>query len=313
MMDTDTELGDNHWYIHDVPKRSSTSTRSPTGFEADILSHMEALGAPEVFLDSIRGEYDYSTIKVHLITSVPGTHSGTKAEQHGLLRLRQTIKHMDLKLPGKDSSGDLQLEVCTASIGNLTAKWLNGFHDCALGKDTLGLHDGAHGVPKIKLFFPTVQNVKKDADEQSRLGASNIGCHIRPWDKAPLEVKRIFHHYVSKDQGKLFHQKFILAYNPRDATQLPYYVYVGSANLSQSAWGALEHDKRGNETTSDKKLVKLTNFECGVLIPGHIIKDLLEPGTENWQEGIVPYVQSARRYDLSKEKAWNDPIWAQGG
>ncbi|KAI8633533.1 tyrosyl-DNA phosphodiesterase I [Xylariaceae sp. FL1651] len=311
MMDIDTELGDNHWYIHDVPKLSFPKSRSPSGFEADILSHMEALGAPEAFIDSIRGEYDYSTVKVHLVTSVPGTCAGVKAEQHGLLRFRRVVKQLDLKLSDKEASGHLQLEVCTASVGNLTAKWLSGFHSCALGKDVLHADDNAREVPKLKLFYPTVQNVKS-ADQTAQWAASNIGCHTRPWNTAPVEVKRIFHHYESKDRGKLFHQKFILAYNPCDTTQLPYYIYVGSANLSQSAWGAIEHDKKGNEATSDKKLVKLTNFECGVLIPGNLIKDLLENGTKSWQEGIVPHAQTTKQYDLSSDKAWNDPRWVTG-
>jgi hypothetical protein len=83
---------------------------------------------------------------------------------------------------------------------------------------------------------------------------------------------------------------------------------MGSANLSQSAWGALEQDKRANEATCNTKLVKLSNFECGVVIPGHLIKDLLEPGTENWQSGIVPYVQTAKRYDLPKDRPWNGKL-----
>ncbi|KAI1274225.1 tyrosyl-DNA phosphodiesterase I [Xylaria sp. FL0933] len=311
MMNIDTELGDNHWYIHDIPKRASPSTRSPTGFEADLLSHMEALGTPAAFLDSIRGIYNYSTVKVHLITSIPGTCSGTKAEQHGLLRLRRIVKQLDLKLSEKERAEELQLEICTASVGSLNAKWLNGFYDCALGKDTLKTHDGACDVPKLKLFYPTMQDVK-NADEVAQDAASNIGCHTRPWDLAPREVKSLFHHYESKDRGKLFHQKFILAYNPRDNTQLPYYVYVGSANLSQSAWGALEHDKKGNESTSDKKLIKLSNFECGVVIPGYLIKDLLEDGTESWQDGIVPHKQTAMAYDLRRDKAWNDYRWTKG-
>lgn len=310
MMSIDTELGDNHWYIHDVRKRSPPSPRPPTGFEADLLSHMEALGAPEAFIDSIRGIYDYSTVKVHLITSVPGICSGTKAERHGILRLRRVVKQLDLKLPEKDSEKKLQVEICTASVGNLSAKWLNGFYDCALGKDTLQTHDGARVVPKLKLFYPTFQDVK-NADQIAQDAASNIGCHTRPWESAPREVKSIFHHYESKDRGKLFHQKLILAYNPQDSTQLPYYAYVGSANFSQSAWGALEHDKRGNELTSDKKLTKLSNFECGVLIPGHLITDLLEDETGSWQNGIIPHNQTAAAYDLPKDKAWNDYRWTK--
>ena len=97
----------------------------------------------------------------------------------------------------------------------------------------------------------------------------------------------------------------ILAYNPTDTSASPYFVYVGSANLSQSAWGALEQDKKMNEATCNTKLVKLSNFECGVVIPGQLVESLLEPGTESWQSGIVPYVQTGKRYDLPKDRPWN--------
>jgi hypothetical protein len=80
---------------------------------------------------------------------------------------------------------------------------------------------------------------------------------------------------------------------------------VGSANLSQSAWGALEQDKKMNEATCNTKLVKLSNFECGVVIPGQLVESLLEPGTESWQSGIVSYVQTGKRYDLPKDRPWN--------
>jgi len=86
---------------------------------------------------------------------------------------------------------------------------------------------------------------------------------------------------------------------------------VGSANLSQSAWGALEQGKKGNEATCNTKLVKLSNFECGVVIPGHLIEGLLEPGTESWQSGVVPYVQTGKRYNLPKDRPWNGAFYFQ--
>ncbi|KAE8440788.1 hypothetical protein EG329_006566 [Mollisiaceae sp. DMI_Dod_QoI] len=267
MMDIDTVLGDNHWYIHDLPKISARAEPEPSSFEVDLLAHLQALCAPDVFLDSIRGVYDYSTVKVHLVTSVPG--------------------------------------VCAASIGNLSAKWLNGFNDCALGNASIGVAGKDCAVPDLRLFYPSVGDVKK-AHESTQDAASNIGCHTRPWDSVPNDIKNIFHHYESKDTGRLFHQKLILAYNPSDTNALPYYVYVGSANLSQSAWRALEQDKKANETTCNMKLIKMSNFECGVAIPGYLVEGLLEQGTESWQSGMVPYVQTAKRYDLPKDRPWNE-------
>jgi hypothetical protein len=219
MMDIDTALGDNHWYIHDLRKLSSRATSEPSSFEAGLLAHLQALGTPDVFLDSIRGMYDYSTVKVHLVTSVPGVCAGIKAEKHGLLRLRHVIQALDLKLPEKES-GELRLEICAASIGNLSAKWLNGFNDCALGQETIGVAGEGCAVPDLRLIYPSVGDVKK-AHDSAQDAASNIGCHIRPWDNAPDRIKNIFHHYESKDTGRLFHQKLILASIPETQTLRP--------------------------------------------------------------------------------------------
>lgn len=310
MMDSDTELGDNHWYIHDLPKRRRRSTSEPRGFEADFLAHLHALKTPAEFLGSIRGAYDYSTVKVHLVTSVPGAHSAARAEQYGLLRLRRVVRDLDLGLAKKAAGEGLQLEVCAASVGHLSAKWLTCFYNCALGSRRLGIPDEEHRVPPVKLFYPTVKDVK-DAEPEAQNAASNIGCHTRPWEKVPADVKSIFHHYKSKDPGRLFHQKLIMACKAPDGTSPPWYVYLGSANFSAAAWGSLELDKKGNEATDGTKLIKMTNFECGVVVPGHLLNSLLETGTRDWNEGIVPHERSAARY-ARKEKPWNDVRWVTG-
>lgn len=310
MMNIDTVQGDNHWYIHDVPKAASCAKGEPSAFESGLLEHLQALSTPAVFIDSVRGMYDYSTVKVHLITCVPNACAGARAEKHGLLRLRRIVQDLNLGLSSKARSDEgFQLEICTASLGNLSAKWLNRFHDCALGAESIGVDNEDPDVPNIKLIYPTVADVK-NSHPKAKEAASNIGCHIRPWNKAPEAIKNIFHHYQSKDSGWLFHQKLILAYNRKDTTTPPYYVYVGSANLSASAWGTLEQDKSKSANDEACKLkLKGTNFECGVVVPGHLIDGLLEKGTKNWLDGIVPYVQTTEKYDLKKDRPWNDPRW----
>lgn len=308
MMDVDTEINDNHWYIHDLPKLPSRSREQTTGFEADLLTHLRALGTPDDFISSIEGMYDYSAVKVHLVTSVPGTRSGQRAQQYGLLRLRRVLQELDLDLAQKRSAGDLRLEICTASLGKLSAGWLKGFFDCAMGRDLMEVPEPDSDVPgELKLFYPTNDDVMA-AENEPQPGAANIGCHVRPWLSTPKNIRNLFHHYHSKDTGRILHQKLIIAYNHRDPTTPPYYLYVGSANLSQSAWGLLEKDKKGNEETCDLKLTKMTNFECGVVVPGHLIESLLEPGTPTWQDGIVPYVQTAEQY-AARDRPWNDSSW----
>jgi tyrosyl-DNA phosphodiesterase-1 len=172
MMNFDTVLGDNHWYIHDMPKLSSRAKSELSSFEADLLAHLQALGTPDIFLDSIRGMYDYSKVKVHLVTSVPGVCAGVKAEKYGLLRLRCVIQGLALGLAEKKSS-ELRLEVCVGSVGNLSAKWLNGFYDCVLGKDTIKVAAENCAVPDFRLFYPSVVDVKR-ADPLAQDAASNV-------------------------------------------------------------------------------------------------------------------------------------------
>jgi len=319
MMNIDTVLGDNHWYIHDLPKRSTINKSLPQGFEADLLAHLSSLNTPDAFLDNIRGVYDYSSVKVHLITSIPGTFSGAKANKHGLLRLRSVIKDLGLKLPKMEDEGKLEVEVCAASIGNLKKGWLDAFYDCALGRKTLEMAENEDDivVPKMKIVYPTVQDVKRCYAESQQVkahpsrasydsllmmvltrlqAASNIGCHTRPWDKAPRSIQELFYHYRSTDDRRLHHQKFICAFNTSSSFSLPYYIYIGSANLSQSAWGGLEVDKKGNKDSSDMKLVKVSNYECGVLVPGEVLMELLEPGTKDWKRAIIPYARPLQPY-----------------
>ena len=201
MMNIDTELGDNHWYIHDLPRVADQQPSHMSTFESDLLAHLRALGTPDEFITSIQGRYDYSTVKVHLVTSVPGTYSGNKAQDCGLLRLRHTIRSLDLNLAQKKRQGKLRLEVCAASLGNLSARWLDGFYDCALGRKYVEVTEDCDVPNDVNLFYPTVEDVRS-ADEEAQHGASNIGCHIRPWKEAPKAVKNIFHRYRSKDLGQ---------------------------------------------------------------------------------------------------------------
>ena len=134
---------------------------------APAVSHLQALDVPDAFLDTIRGVYDYSSVKVSLVTSVPGTHSGDRAAQHGLLRLRKVVKALELKLPNKFADEELDIEICTASIGNLSAKWLDAFVDCALGRKKLELQEEPD-VPRMKFVFPTPGDVKR-CHEDSQL------------------------------------------------------------------------------------------------------------------------------------------------
>lgn len=98
MQVSDTELTDNHWYIHDLPRIPGRNTDSMSNFESGLLDHLQALGTPQRLIDSI---------KIHLITFVPGEHKGAKADRHGLLRLWSVIGDLGLDLVRITASREL--------------------------------------------------------------------------------------------------------------------------------------------------------------------------------------------------------------
>lgn len=43
-------------------------------------------------------------------------------------------------------------------------------------------------------------------------------------------------------------------------------------------------------------MTKITNYECGVVIPGSVLMTLLEPGTKDWKTAVFTYVRPAEPY-----------------
>jgi len=76
------------------------------------------------------------------------------------------------------------------------------------------------------------------------------------WDN-PNFPKASMREYISARPGILSRNKIILARTPDKA-----FYYVGSANISQSAWGQMVWDR-----TAKAPKLNARNWECGVLVP----------------------------------------------
>ena len=114
--------------------------------------------------------------------------------------------------------------------------------------------------------------------------ASNIGCHVK-WKEAVPEIKSLFKHYLSKDPGMLFHAKILTALHVDKPNDPPLWIYIGSANLSESAWGKWEADKSTNDAKENSMMrLKTANYKCGVIIRGEDITAMLGDG--NWDEVV---------------------------
>jgi hypothetical protein len=140
-----------------------------------------------------------------------------------------------------------------------------------------------------------------------------MGSYVQ-WETAPDHIKLLYHHYRSKDDGIMFHQKFILAYHHDQPSAVPFFIYVGSHNLSASAWGNIKLDlssKKAKESGA-LRLEGVNNMECGVVIRGADIQGMMESG--EWEE-VVSYVRpvgenvTALKYNIEdrRDRPWNSP------
>lgn len=154
-------------YIHDLPRYASKKALQPnTAFEKLLTVHLEGLAVPSSFFDlHFSGRFDFSSVKVHLITSRPGLSSGPLAESSGLLRLRKVVS--DLEERSEMIKEGVHLEYCAGSIGHLNDKWLKEFYDCAIGRKVVPLAKMDCDIPSVEVVFPTYTDVE-ECDEMAR-------------------------------------------------------------------------------------------------------------------------------------------------
>ncbi|KAK6439983.1 hypothetical protein LTR95_003791 [Oleoguttula sp. CCFEE 5521] len=147
---------------------------------------------------------------------------------------------------------------------------------------------------KIRIYFPTKETV-----QYSTARAAGTICLNRKWFESMTFPRRCFRDYISMRPGLLSHNKILYARGRRalaitsaneetaedsetedegEASAAPSagkadaaakcaggqvaWAYVGSSNMSESAWGKLVYDKKAKEWK-----VTCRNWECGVLIP----------------------------------------------
>lgn len=228
---------------------------SETGFRADLLSYLSAYGDMHIneWCHYIR-THDFSAVKVFLVGSVPGRHTGLRKSCFGHLRLRNLLSQHG---PSKDLvSNHWPLVAQFSSIGSLGASaesWLLGEFLSSLST-TKGSVVTARSVP-LKLVFPSVDDVRCSL-EGYPAGAS-IPYSIVTADKQRW-LDSYFHRWKSDRLGRSAASPHIKTYTRLSPSSKQIaWLLVTSANLSKAAWGALE--KNGSQ-------LMIRSYELGVLL-----------------------------------------------
>jgi hypothetical protein len=185
-----------------------------------------------------------------------GTHD-SKADHHtGLPGLAQAVRDLQL-----DKVKDIELDYAAASLGAINDTLLQRIYLAARGENFTVDSQPGNVRDKMQIYFPT-----KDTVENS-IGGPDCGGIISLRSQhynAPAFPKECLRDYDSTRRGMLSHNKLLFA-RGRNRDGKPFaWVYIGSANMSESAWGSqkiLKSGKMGN--------LNIRNWECGVVVPVH--------------------------------------------
>ncbi|RAL02741.1 uncharacterized protein BO80DRAFT_463461 [Aspergillus ibericus CBS 121593] len=290
---------ENSVFLIDLPKRRNMLlNRQPnTRFYEELVYFLEASDLHENVIAKL-DNFDFTkTAKYAFVHTIGGTHTGLRWKRTGYPGLGSAIERLGLR-----TSNPVNVDFVTSSVGALTDEFLrtiylasqgdNGLTDFTLrttktfpaprrddpstiiAKDT-----AAEWKDRFRVYFPS-----RDTVNSSKGGPRFAGtvCFQKKWYESEKFPRHVLRDCESQRHDLLMHNK-ILYVRPdepislSDTTQCRAWAYVGSANLSESAWGRLVQDR----TTKALKL-NCRNWECGVLVPVIENKNSSpKPGVEN--------------------------------
>lgn len=220
---------------------------SVTNFRADLVRYLSNYKVSNLqpYIDRIT-KSDFSSVKVFLITSIPGWHNN---DAHGLTRLGALLsKHSD----PIDNQHPIVMQSSSVGIfGKSASEYLAGEVAKNFKKDSSSAR--VQATPSIKFIYPTMRYV-----QQSHDGVMGADCltyrqenHRRqPW------LSQHFHHWRCtsiKCDGAIPHIKTYCRYSDTGL----YWFVLTSHNMSKSAWGVTK--KNRNEYA-----LSISSYEAGV-------------------------------------------------
>lgn len=265
-----------------LPNKDLVAVEDLTDFGKELMYFVEKQGLPQDARDGVLN-FDFSATKdFAFVHTVGGMLYGDEAERTGLLGLAKAVRQHDL------ATDELEIDFAASSMGSLKDEFLKNVHAAASGANMIARAAAAtsqakstffqaksrvaddHSIrDKVRLYFPTHETVTS-----STAGGAGTICLSRKWFEDMTFPRRCFRDYISTRPGLLSHNKILYARGLRgseaddddldadQSTQKIAWAYVGSANMSESAWGKLIYDRK-----EKKWKVNCKNWECGVLLP----------------------------------------------
>ena len=273
----ETGVMENSVFMIDLPRLPDSGKSELTPFAEEMLHYLEMQGLDEDVRNGVLN-FDFSaTQDIMFVHTAGGVHIGENMERTGLLGLARAVRMLNVQ-----TDEGLEIDFAASSIGSLKDEQLQKFHAAARGQDLVEREkqtksqakanffnslakkapaEGSEIRNKIRIYFPTEDTVKS-----SIAGAAGTICLQRNWFEGEAFPRSCFRDYRSTRAGLLSHNKILYARGKQkqaDGSMKDVaWAYVGSSNMSESAWGKISFD---NKLKAWK--MSCRNWECGVLLP----------------------------------------------
>ncbi|KAI1398931.1 phospholipase D/nuclease [Hypoxylon fuscum] len=291
----------------DDPKSHSSNKLGPFGEE--LCYFLRAQRLDERLVDSL-ANFDFSEAnRYRFVHTIGASHVGDKWQRTGYCGLGRAVTSL-----GLNTTKDIEIDLVVSSLGSLNMDLVSAIYYAAQGDNGMkeyGMRttkSGKNKPParaqlnledKFRIYFPSHDTVL-----QSRGGKNSAGtiCVQSKWWNSATFPRELIRDCKSVRSGLLIHSKVMLVRHSDSGKSKAAYAYVGSANLSESAWGRLVKE-RG---TGNPKLT-CRNWECGVIVP----ISPQDPGEDNPERpGLaafhsavpVPMKTPAEAYGATKSK-----------
>ncbi|OJJ43749.1 hypothetical protein ASPZODRAFT_73516 [Penicilliopsis zonata CBS 506.65] len=256
---------ENMVFLIDLPKRSGEPASPKTPFYDDLVYFLQATTLNANIIAKLEG-FDFGeTQNLGFVHTIGGTHTGDSWRRTGYCGLGRAVRSLGLQ-----TSQPLNIDFVASSIGSLTDQFLRSIYRAAQaddsGSDFTELKpktEDTEWTHRFRIFYPSHETVQASKGGDPSAGTICFQAHWYEGAKFPRHVLR---DCISRRPMVLMHNKILFARLDEAVTTkhgpVNAWAYIGSANISESAWGRLVSDR----STKQPKL-NCRNWECGVLVP----------------------------------------------
>ncbi|KAI4671556.1 uncharacterized protein J4E78_000052 [Alternaria triticimaculans] len=249
---------ENSVFLIDLPRRHDgtvTEAKDLTPFGRELVYFLEQQEVgPQIITGLLKCDFS-KTNHLAFVHSIGGSHKTESTHPTGLPSLAHAIRELNL-----GEVEHIELDYAASSLGSINDAFLSRIRLAACGKSF-----GTNTAPEsnvrdcFRIYFPTNETVEKSMGGPDGAGIITL---TRQAYNAPSFPRECMRDYDSMRRGMLSHNKLLFARGRRKNGKPFAWVYVGSANISESAWGGQKVLKSGQMGS-----LNIRNWECGVVMP----------------------------------------------